>query len=49
MAKRKTKKSATANRGFEAMLEFSADKLRNNLDAAEYTHVVLGLGFQLES
>ena len=32
-----------ANLGFEATLWLAADKLRNNLDAAEYKHVVLGL------
>jgi len=31
--------------GFEATLWASADKLRNNMDAAEYKHVVLGLIF----
>lgn len=31
--------------GFEAKLWLSADKLRNNMDAAEYKHVVLGLIF----
>lgn len=31
--------------GFEAKLWQAADKLRNNLDAAEYKHVVLGLIF----
>lgn len=31
--------------GFEADLWRAADKLRNNLDAAEYKHVVLGLIF----
>ena len=34
-----------ANLGFEATLWLAADKLRNNLDAAEYKHVVLGLIF----
>ncbi len=34
-----------ANLGFEATLWQAADKLRNNLDAAEYKHVVLGLIF----
>jgi len=34
-----------ANLGFEAMLWLDADKLRNNMDAAEYKHVVLGLIF----
>jgi len=31
--------------GFEAKLWLSVDKLRNNMDAAEYKHVVLGLIF----
>jgi type I restriction enzyme M protein len=31
--------------GFEAKLWQAADKLRNNMDAAEYKHVVLGLLF----
>ena len=31
--------------GFEAKLWATADKLRNNMDAAEYKHVVLGLIF----
>ena len=31
--------------GFEAKLWLAADKLRNNMDAAEYKHVVLGLVF----
>jgi type I restriction enzyme M protein len=35
----------TANLGFEAKLWLTADKLRNNMDAAEYKHVVLGLIF----
>src|SRR5271157_110055 len=34
-----------ANLGFEAKLWAAADKLRNNMDAAEYKHVVLGLIF----
>lgn len=37
--------SSTANIGFEAKLWLAADKLRNNMDAAEYKHVVLGLIF----
>jgi type I restriction enzyme M protein len=51
MAK-KTKQAATAknngtsaNLGFEAKLWATADALRNNMDAAEYKHVVLGLIF----
>ncbi|MDY0172631.1 MAG: type I restriction-modification system subunit M N-terminal domain-containing protein [Candidatus Cloacimonadaceae bacterium] len=35
----------TANLGFEAKLWLAVDKLRNNMDAAEYKHVVLGLIF----
>ena len=31
--------------GFEQKLWSSADKLRSNMDAAEYKHVVLGLIF----
>ncbi|KPC97690.1 hypothetical protein LR69_04076 [Geobacillus sp. BCO2] len=31
--------------GFEEKLWSAADKLRNNMDAAEYKHVVLGLIF----
>lgn len=45
MAKRQAKKAngeSTANIGFEAKLWLAADKLRNNMDAAEYKHVVLG-------
>jgi type I restriction enzyme M protein len=34
-----------SNLGFEAKLWLAADKLRNNMDAAEYKHVVLGLIF----
>jgi type I restriction enzyme M protein len=34
-----------ATLGFEAKLWQAADKLRNNMDAAEYKHVVLGLIF----
>ncbi len=47
MAKRATKSAATqsANLGFEAKLWAAADALRNNMDAAEYKHVVLGLIF----
>lgn len=48
MAKRQAKTAngeSTANIGFEAKLWLAADKLRNNMDAAEYKHVVLGLIF----
>ncbi len=34
-----------ANLGFEKKLWAAADKMRNNMDAAEYKHVVLGLIF----
>ena len=34
-----------ANLGFETKMWTAADKLRNNMDAAEYKHVVLGLIF----
>jgi len=37
--------NSTATIGFEAKLWLTADKLRNNMDAAEYKHVVLGLIF----
>ncbi len=36
---------AVANGAFEAQLWATADALRNNMDAAEYKHVVLGLIF----
>ncbi len=48
MAKKKKTESETetgANLGFEAKLWQMADGLRNNMDAAEYKHVVLGLIF----
>lgn len=38
-------KASGATLGFEATLWQAADKLRNNMDAAEYKHVVLGLIF----
>ncbi len=41
----KEKTSNGANLGFEEKLWKTADKLRNNMDAAEYKHVVLGLIF----
>jgi type I restriction enzyme M protein len=40
-----SKTESTANLGFEQKLWLAADKLRNNMDAAEYNHVVLGLIF----
>jgi len=39
------KKGNGANLGFEQKLWQAADKMRNNMDAAEYKHVVLGLIF----
>lgn len=47
MAKKKAaaRGKSAANLGFEATLWLAADKLRNNMDAAEYKHVVLGLIF----
>ena len=48
-AKRSTKSKTPAGNGamlgFEKTLWAAADKLRNNMDAAEYKHVVLGLIF----
>lgn len=41
----KGKRSTSGNLGFEATMWAAADKLRNNMDAAEYKHVVLGLIF----
>jgi type I restriction enzyme M protein len=46
MPRARTKSSdSSASLGFEAKLWLAADKLRNNMDAAEYKHVVLGLIF----
>jgi type I restriction enzyme M protein len=50
MARTKSNRSSSANNsaaqlGFEAKLWLAADKLRSNMDAAEYKHVVLGLIF----
>ena len=39
------KKTAKASEPFEKQLFKAADKLRKNIDAAEYKHVVLGLIF----
>src|SRR5881409_993876 len=44
-AKAKGSTATAANLGFEAKLWQAADALRNNMDAAEYKHVVLGLIF----
>ena len=49
MARTKTpasaKETSSATIGFEAKLWLAADKLRNNMDAAEYKHFVLGVFF----
>lgn len=46
MPKNASKKNSNgANLGFESTLWAAADKLRGNMDAAEYKHVVLGLIF----
>src|SRR3979411_1612550 len=44
-AKTERKNGNGTNLGFEAKLWAAADKMRNNMDAAEYKHVVLGLIF----
>src|SRR5437899_7476765 len=44
-ARAAAKTNNSANIGFEAKLWLAADKLRSNMDAAEYKHVVLGLIF----
>ncbi len=43
--KKRASNGNSATLGFESTLWQAADKLRNNLDAAEYKHVVLGLIF----
>ena len=43
MAAKKKAKKTGAMLGFEDKLWAAADKLRGNMDAAEYKHVVLGL------
>jgi type I restriction enzyme M protein len=42
---RQAKTSTEANLGFEAKLWAAADAMRNNMGAAEYKHVVVGLAF----
>ena len=44
-AKKTLKENGGGDLGFEEKLWQAADKLRNNMDAAEYKHVVLGLIF----
>jgi type I restriction enzyme M protein len=45
MPRPKSKHDTAATLGFEAKLWQATDALRNNMDAAEYKHVVLGLVF----
>ena len=45
MANSATLNKPSATDGLEAKLWAAADALRNNMDAAEYKHVVLGLIF----
>jgi type I restriction enzyme M protein len=45
MGRKPDTEASTATIGFEAKLWLVVDKLRNNMDAAEYKHVVLGLIF----
>jgi type I restriction enzyme, R subunit len=45
MARKSSAKNTTANLGFEATLWTEADALRNNMDAAEYKHVVAAKSF----
>ena len=42
---KQSKPSNGANVGFEETLWQAADKMRNNMDPAEYKHVALGLIF----
>ena len=41
----RSQNNSSADLGFEAKLWLAADKLRSNMDAGEYKHVVLGLIF----
>ena len=45
MSAKKNKKENGANLGFESKLWAAADKMRGQMDAAEYKHIVLGLIF----
>ena len=45
MAKVKKQKNEAKDQSIEQVLWAAADKLRKNMDAAEYKHVVLGLIF----
>ena len=44
-ARSSSKNNFTANLGFAAKLWLAADKLRSNMDAADYKHTVIGLIF----
>ena len=44
---KKTDKKNNGQESIEATLWQAADKLRKNMDAAEYKHVVLGLIFEV--
>lgn len=46
MVRDANKVGTAANLGFETKLWQAADKLRSNMDAAEYKHVVQGLIFK---
>ena len=41
----RSQNNSSADLGFEVKLWLAADKLRSNMDAGEYKHVVLGLIF----
>ena len=45
MSRGRRQNDTSANLGFEAKLWQAADALRNNMDAAEYKHIILGLIF----
>jgi len=45
MGRKPNTEGSTATIGFEAKFWLTADRLRNNMDAAEYKHIVLGLSF----
>ncbi len=45
MTEKQKRSNTSGNLGFEDKLWAAADKLRGNMDAAEYRHVVLGLIF----
>jgi hypothetical protein len=47
--KSEAKHNNSVSLGFESKLWAAADALRNNMDAAEYKHVVLGRGPSCEA